>query len=295
MPEETQNQNKQEIQEEQTTNETPQEAPPQKPEEDISLGPARVSIVTFLLKILAAGGGGVVGSLVLFLIFLLAQSALTPLSNIEDADQASAIFIFLLMIMVFLASTVGNILSTTLLGLTETEKYKRLSSSIYQVFIISIIIFVFMVPVYFLTSSINIEITTYAVALHIIISAQVSALILEIVSNYRYSLLGVYGVTFAIVISTGIMFAVTKLIDNISPAILLFSALPIVWGSIALVHTLVNNIYGWIARTYDKDFLSTQTLYGKDYGREVEETDEEIEEKPKTKDGAGADFLRKQD
>ena len=39
----------------------------------------------------------------------------------------------------------------------------------------------------------------------------------------------------------------------------------------------------------DKDFLSTQTVYGADYGREVEEVEEEA---PKAKDESGADFLR---
>jgi hypothetical protein len=145
-----------------------------------------------------------------------------------------------------------------------------------------------MVPVYFMTASIDIQITVYAVALHIILSAQISALILEIVSNYKYALVGLYGVTFSVLLSAGIIFGLAKFIE--SPALLLFAALPIVWGSIAFMQSIVTMIYAWIVEIYDKDFLSTQTLYGKDYGKEVES---EEDSEPKAKDEAGADFLRK--
>jgi len=146
-----------------------------------------------------------------------------------------------------------------------------------------------MVPVYFITAQISLGITAYAVALHIILTAQLSALILEIVSNYRYALVGVYGVSFGVLVSAAVMFGITGLID--SPTILLFVALPVIWGSIAFLQSIVTMLYGWIARVYDKDFLSTQTLYGADYGKNVEGEEEYMEKK--TDDNSGADFLRK--
>lgn len=252
-------------------------------------GPPSISFGTFLLKILAGAAGGIGGSLILLVIFVLASSVLTPITTYKEGgvEQVSPIFTFILMMMVFLASTVGNIVSTWLMALTEREKYARVQSAIYQVFIISMIIFLLMVPVYFITATTELGITAYAVALHIIISAQVSALILEIVSNYRYSLVGLYGITFSVLISAGIMFGLAGVINN--PSILLFAALPIVWGSIAIVQSIFTMIYGWMARTYDKDFLSTQTVYGSDYGKEVESEEEQA---PKAKDEEGADFLR---
>lgn len=256
----------------------------------VESGPPRVSFGTFLLKILAAMAGGIGGSLILLLIFVLAASILSPITGGYQegaAEDISPIFTFILMMMVFLASTVGNIVSTWLMAITERGKYTRISSAIYQVFIISMIIFLLMVPVYFITSATNISIMAYAVALHLIISAQVSAIILEIVSNYRYSLVGVYGITFAILTSAGILLSLSGIVA--SPQILLFAALPVIWGSIAVVQSIFTMIYGWIARTYDKDFLSTQTVYGSDYGKEVESEEEAA---PKAKDEAGADFLR---
>lgn len=266
----------------------PEEKNTQETASDISNEAPRMSFSTFLLKILAGAAGGIGGSLILLLIFVLASSILTPITEgHSELESVSPIFTFILMMMIFLSSTAGNIVSTWLMALSERDKYKRLSSAIYQIFIISMIIFVLMVPVYFITANSNIEITAYAVALHIIISAQVSALILEIVSNYRYALVGVYGLTFAVLTSAGIMFGLSGIIE--SPQILLFAALPIVWGSIAFIQSIFTMLYGWIARTYDKDFLSTQTVYGNDYGKEVE-SDEPVA--PVAKDEAGADFLR---
>ena len=94
-------------------------------------------------------------------------------------------------------------------------------------------------------------------------------MILEIVSSHKYVLLGVYGITFSILTSATIMFGLANLIE--SPAILLFSALPVVWVSIAVIQSLVTKIYGWIAGIYDKDFLLNKQSH---------------DEK------AGADFLR---
>ena len=255
--------------------------------QETEFGPPRISFATFLLKILASLAGGVSGSLILLLIFFIADSFSASLTNQEV--EVSPIFTFILMMMIFLSSTIGNIISTWLMALTERGRYTRLSSAIYQVFIISVIIFILMAPVYFITAAGNISVIAYAVALHVIISAQVSALILEIVSNYKYSLVGVYGITFSIITSAGIMFGLSQIIPN--PQILLFAALPIVWGSIGFVQSIFTMIYGWMARTYDKDFLSTQTVYGSDYGKEVESEEPEA---PKAKDEAGSDFLRHQ-
>src|SRR3989338_8468026 len=134
--------------------------------QEISNEAPRMSFSTFLLKILAGAAGGIGGSLVLLLIFVLASSILTPITEGHaELESVSPIFTFILMMMIFLSSTSGNIVSTWLMAISERDKYKRLSSAIYQIFIISMIIFVLMVPVYFITANSNIEITAYAVAL----------------------------------------------------------------------------------------------------------------------------------
>ena len=111
-------------------------------------------------------------------------------------------------------------------------------------------------------------------------------LILEIISNYKYALVGVYGVTFAFLVSTGILVSLSRTSEEFY--FIVFLAPLVIWLSIAIIHTFTTILYGWFARTYDKDFLSTQMVYGQDYGKEVEE----VKEAPKAEDESGADFLR---
>lgn len=250
------------------------------------IGPERISFATFLLRLIAGAAGGVAGGLLLLLMFILVSSVFEPIASLgEELSYISPIFTFILLMMIFISATVGNIAAVWLMGLVEREKYQKIPSTIYQIFVISLIIFLLLAPVYFITGTTDPAITAYVVALHVVISAQASALIMEIISNYRYSLVGVYGVTFSILVSAGVLFSLAGLIA--SPQILLFVALPAVWGTIALVGAVVNNIYSWLAKTYDKDFLAADTLYGEDYGEEVEEEEEE-----KAEDREGGDFLR---
>lgn len=248
--------------------------------------PQSISFPRFLLKLLAGLTGGIIGSLVLLLVFVLSASILNPILNPDVSEYISPIFIFFMLVMVFLASTLSDLLSTFLLGLVEREKYKNTSSTLYQNFIVHIIIFVLMVPVYFIASSINISTVVWVVALHIFVSAQVSALILEIVSNKRYALVGLYGVTFSILLSAATIFLFLSIVGNAN--LLLFAALPIVWGSIAFTTSVVDMVYGWIVEIYDKDFLAADTLYGEDYGKK---TVKKVVKK--AKDEAGAKFMRK--
>jgi len=257
-------------------------------QQEKELGPSKVSFATFLLKILAAVVGGVIGTLVFIAIFVFASSIFDKITTLSAEDSVSPIFVFILMVITFLASTLGNIISSLLLSFTEKEKYQKRASAIYQIFVVNIIMFLLMVPVYFLGARMGFGVAAYVVGLHIILTAQASALILEIISNYKHALVGVYGVTFSILLSATVFFGIANIIE--SPNFLLFITLPIVWGSIALVQTIVTNLYGWVARTYDKDFLASTTVYGRDYGKE-EETAEEAA--PKAQDEEGAEFLRK--
>lgn len=243
-----------------------------------------MGFATFLLRLIAGSVGGVLGSLVILLIFILGASILDPLTSGSGLDDVSPIFVFVVLIMIFLGSTVSNILSAWLMALSEGGKYRRISSSIYQIFIVNLIIFILLAPVYFITAGVNISITAYVIALQIVLSAQVSALILEVVSNSRHALVGVYGTTFAILLSAAGLFLLSGFVE--SPQILLFTALPVVWGSIAFVGGIFTILYGWIARTYDKDFLATDTNYGEDYGKKEEAAIK------KAKDEVGAEFLR---
>lgn len=218
---------------------------------------SKTSFTTLLLKLFAGGIGGAAGSLILIGLFLL-TSTFTA-NAFQDSESLNPIVIAILLVMIFLASSIGNILSIWLIFLTEREKYIKISPPIYQSLILSTIIFLLMVPIYFIAIS-NVTVMLYITALHIILSAQTSALLLESGADSRHTFLAIYGITLGVFSSVIIMLVLNAIIP--SPQILLFIALPIVWGSIALMHNLFLMIYGTLARIYEKDFLSIDTLYG---------------------------------
>ncbi|MFA6917666.1 MAG: hypothetical protein WC285_02400 [Candidatus Gracilibacteria bacterium] len=251
------------------------------------LGPNKISFPILLLKVLAGVAGGGIGALVLLVVSVLAATIISPLTNpAEITEDISPVFVFVVSIMAFLSSMVADVLSVLFLTLTEREKYTKTPTAIYHIFILNVVLFILMVPVYFIAVNTRIELSIFIVSLHVILSTQASALILETVSNNKYTLLGLYGVTFSIVISTALLFG---LYGGTSPAIVLFTALPVVWGTIAFVYGVFSMIYGWIVDIYDKDFLSLEINYGNDYGKAVESEAAPI---PRAKDEAGADFLR---
>jgi len=257
----------------------------------VQLGPTPISFGVLLLKFIGGTLGGAVGSLIFVFIFVIAGAILTPFTTpeaVQDSDFVSPVFVFVTLVMVFLASTVGNMLGTFFLSLTEHDKYTRVSSTFYQIFIVSVIMFILMVPVYFIAASINISATLFAAALHIVLSAQVSQLILEVYANHKYSILGIYGVTLSTIVSAAVLFGVFGVIEK--PAVFLFATLPVAWGMFGLVYSIITLVYCWIVNIYDKDYLSIETVYSNDYGKAVEV--EESAKAPKAKDEAGADFLR---
>lgn len=212
------------------------------------------SFSAFIFKFLAGLVGGAIGTLALFLIFILASN-LSPFETESITEGIKPIFVFILIVMVFLSSTVGNILSTFLISFTE-NKYKKRGSAIFQIFIVSLIIFVLMIPVYLLSYSINIWMLAFSVGLHFIISAQTSILILELSSDPKHGLINLYGVIFSIIISVIVMIGLSKVIA--STAILLLAAMPVIWGSIGLIYGIVTLVYGEIAKIYEKDFLKNE-------------------------------------
>jgi len=250
-------------------------------------GPPKVGLLKGALKFVAGLAGGVAGTLILIAIFLLSSSILDPVFNPSDSEASEPLFIFIFMIMIFLAALGTNIISSLILAFTERDRYTRISSSIYQIFILNIIVFLIIVPVYIATSSISLPLTAFAVAIHILLTCFGSALILEVMARPKYALLGIYSVTLGILLSLGAIFFIYQLIPE-SSLLLMFVAIPVVWGCIGLSEGLFYSIYYFIYNAYGTDFLSIKTAYGEDLNIGEEEVVEEEQ-----KDVSGAEFLKR--
>lgn len=263
------------------------EAEPQQSEE--TYGPRPMSFFTMVLKTFAGFGGGMAGTVILVLIFLATSSILQPALSgaVTSPTEVSPLFIVVLLAMVFATSLVSSMLGPFFLAYTERERYTRVSTTLGQIFIMNIVIFAFVLPVYLTASSTNLQITAFTAALQVILSAAAGSLVLELLHDPRYPLLAVYETILALLTSVALGFLFFTITGNAT--ILLFVALPMIWGFIGFFHAAVTMFYYWIFTTWGTDYLATEMQFGTDYG--IPEEMEELTEEEQREDVEGGDFL----
>jgi hypothetical protein len=269
----------------------PQVQPAQAAAQEYSYGPRKLSFLTLVLKTFAGFAGGAAGALVMMLIFLGTSSILQPILGATAdaaAGEASPLFIVVLMAMIFATSLVSSMASVLLLSYTERDRYTRIATAMSQVFIINVVIFAFVLPIYLTASTARLELTAFAAFTQVLLSATASSMILELIHDYRYSLVAVYTTILGILVSTGVNFFLYYAAG--SATIMLFAALPIIWATIGFAQSAFGMIYYWIYETWGQDFLATTTSYGADYG--IPDTTEEEEEEIQRPDVEGGNFLK---
>lgn len=252
-------------------------------------GPPSPSFLTLILKTFAGLGGGIAGMLILLVIFLgastILQSTLNPEALTEETSK-NPLFIFVFMAMIFLTSLGANLLGSLFFTFVEHEKYSRAGTALYQIFFVNLVIFIILAPFYLLLDARGlIEMVAFLAGFHVLLSSLASVMILEIVGNLRYAVVGVYGTVFALMFSTGAILTVYEFTAK-NPTIVLFAALPVIWTTLGFVTVIVEMLYRWIWTLYGTDFLMSQTSFGRDYG------EEEPEEIPPPPDVTGSEFLK---
>lgn len=219
----------------------------------------------FLLRLLSGFIGGITGTLAAFVIYFI------MISFVPAGDEATSISVFIVIIMAFIATLTANTLTATMVTFLDNEKYSRRKTIITHVFIFNLILFFLTIPFYVL--GISLDIVIAVAALHFILSAFVTSLIMEIIAGYEYSLLGVYGSSLGIFTTIGLAFLV--LITNPSDLLVTFAAMPATWIILQLIGGLTELIYDNFLKVYGMDALNTGTDLGGDFEIEEKEEDDE--------------------
>ena len=152
----------------------------------------------------------------------------------------------------------------------------------------NIVIFAFVMPVYLTASTTSLAVTAGAAALQVILSATAGSLMLELIHDSRYPLLAVYETLLAILAAMAVGFVLFAVSGNAT--ILMFIALPMIWGFLGFFHAAVSMFYYWIFTTWGTDYLATETQFGTDYGI-PDESEEAAAEEEQREDVEGGDFL----
>lgn len=261
--------------------------------------PPAPSSVSYLLQIIGGLSGGVFGTLVMLVVFLAGSSVLRPVLKAQtESSEIHPMFIFVFIGMLFLGSLSANLLSSLFICLSDKSQYRRVSSTIFQIFILNLIIFIFLTPIYVITSRVQLSSIAYLAGLQVILSSLGSAMILKIIAAHRYAIVGVYSSIFSIIVSLGVNLVVYKVLST-DFTILLFAALPIIWLFNAIFEGLFAYFYRSLYNIYGQDFLRSDITYGRDYATtedEVEALSQEEQENlyyEHQEDVKGADFLQR--
>lgn len=254
-------------------------------------GPHSPTFLTLVLKTFAGLGGGIAGMLIMLVIFLSASAILAPAFNpnlISPEESAkNPLFIFVFMSMIFLTSLGANLLGALFFSFVDRERYSRRQTALSQIFFVNLFIFLILAPIYLLLDTRSVlDMTAFLAGFHVLLAALASVIILEVIGNLKYALVGVYGVILALIGSTGFIMVAYELSGR-NTTLVLFSALPIMWTALGFVTVIMEMFYRWVWTLYGTDFLMSTTDYGQDYG------ETEPEDAPLPPDVAGSEFLKK--
>lgn len=149
------------------------------------LGPPKVDMVSVGLSTLGSLVSGFVGGIVILVatvLFLRAAKIASP-----------GIFPYVLSLVGFFAIILSSYLSLFMNGLVFPGKYKEGMATFGQTFAFSILLFILIVPLYvYMGGAGHQDRIVYVFVIHVLLNSLGVALISEILSNYRYSVLAVY-------------------------------------------------------------------------------------------------------
>lgn len=217
----------------------------------------------FFLRLLSGIIGGASGTLMLFVVYFI-------MSNILPNTQTlSSLSLFVIIIMAFVGTLTANTVTAVMVTFMDNEKYNRRKTTIMHIFLFNLILFFLTIPIYLLGAMQNV--VDGVAALHFLLSAFMSAIIMEIIAGYKYSLLGIYSAALGIFVSIGI--ALLILATGSKPMLILFIAMPGVWFTLQLVGGVSELIYDNFVKFYGIKALDIQTDLGGD--KETEKEDDE--------------------
>lgn len=140
---------------------------------------------------------GLIGSILILIIVFATSSFISIPTMFEQArlegSTTNPMFPFILSFITFIATMVTLFLSALLLHMTDPERYKKNAVTYGQLWFFWIFTYLCITPVYIYMGLISYDNIMMVFLIHCIILAFWSSLILEILNNYHYILIGFYG------------------------------------------------------------------------------------------------------
>lgn len=166
---------------------------PQEQEKKFTL--REINIQNIWINILWTMIAGFIWSVIIIIIMLaLSKSLWFSLSStwFESGIKINNIFPFFFSLITFIATTTTIILTYYILTLTDPNRYKKNTTTLFHLMFYSLIIYILITPVYIIIWANSYEDIFYIFLLHNLITFLWTSLILELLNNYRYIMLWFY-------------------------------------------------------------------------------------------------------
>lgn len=234
-----------------------------------TFGPRALNNYHVITKTIAGLFGGVCGTIVMVITLLLASNlfkagasnAAVELSKNAPAVVKGEINVFILMAGAFLSALTGNIIALLGFALFDREKYTKVVSSLVQIMVVNILLFVFIMPSYLVITSAKLSNIGFLVGTHIMLATLLSLFVTEVINNSKYILIGFYGVTFGILMALGaeLLLALLPKSSDQLIGILVLTMLPMGLAMVGFFSSIFEMFYGWIYALYGINPLGTLT------------------------------------
>lgn len=229
-----------------------------------SSAPRSIGNATLIYKTAMGLLGGLSGTVVLLMVALIGNWIFPTLLEGLDAESApkSPLILFLVLVMVFLGTIVGNLISLTLMTVVDRQKYHNLSTPLTQAFMFNLLMFVFSIPVYLFLQNASLSTISFVIGIHLTLTAFMSSIVIEILSEREHILVTLYGSAFAMLLTLATSLVSFILLGNgPAKALFVFLVFPMTWTFLGLCGAAAEMLYRWAYDVYGVDFLSTSAVY----------------------------------
>lgn len=155
-----------------------------------------------------------------------------------------AIFPFILSFTTFIATIIVSSLTYYFLTISEPTKYKKTIIHFWQISFYSILLYIFIVPVYIYTWMQNYNNIMYVFIIHILLLSFWTYIILEVMNNFRYILVWLYASFSGLILSGFVSIYIFSIFsDSYAKLISLLLILPLVNSLITFFKWLFEFLY----------------------------------------------------
>lgn len=213
-----------------------------------SYGPKKVLIQDIAVNALWACISGFLGSIIILLIVFSTSKFIDIAGTFQSANLAGGttnpMFPFVLSIITFVATLITVLVWTKLLTMTDSEKYKSQGEIYGQIGFFAILLYLCFTPIYIYTGIQNYENILTVFIAHVLLFSFGSSLIIELLNNYRYVLIGLYWNFIALCAASSItLLLFYSMSTGQAKLIIMLIIIPLILTTMSLIKWLFEFLY----------------------------------------------------